>query len=83
MSQRAYLDYNATAPLRAEVRAAVTDALSLYGNPSSVHEEGRAARAAIEDARVNVMRERLLPVYREWHAAHPFEVRQQISGGGE
>ena len=27
-----------------------------------------------EDALVNAMRERLLPVYREWHAAHPFEV---------
>ncbi len=54
MSQRSYLDYNATAPLRAEVRAAFADALSLYGNPSSVHEEGRAARTAIEAARVKV-----------------------------
>jgi cysteine desulfurase len=54
MSQRSYLDYNATAPLRAEVRAAVVDALSLTGNPSSVHEEGRAARAAIETAREKV-----------------------------
>jgi cysteine desulfurase len=54
MSQRSYLDYNATAPLRAEVRAAFSDALSLYGNPSSVHEEGRAARAALEVARGKV-----------------------------
>ncbi len=54
MSQRSYLDYNATAPLRAEVRAAFSEALSLYGNPSSVHEEGRAARAAIEAARGKV-----------------------------
>jgi cysteine desulfurase len=54
MSQRSYLDYNATAPLRAEVRAAFSEALSLYGNPSSVHAEGRAARAAIEAARVKV-----------------------------
>src|SRR5690606_24432575 len=54
MSQRSYLDYNATAPLRENVRAAMIEALSLTGNPSSVHEEGRAARAAIEAARAKV-----------------------------
>jgi cysteine desulfurase len=56
MNQRSYLDYNATAPLRVEVREAVIEALSLYGNPSSVHAEGRAARAAIETARAKVAR---------------------------
>lgn len=54
MDQRSYLDYNATSPLRDEVRAAVVDVLSLTGNPSSVHEEGRNARAAIESARAKV-----------------------------
>ncbi len=54
MNQRFYLDYNATAPLRPEVGEAVVAALSLYGNPSSVHAEGRAARSAIEAARVKV-----------------------------
>lgn len=54
MNQRTYLDYNATAPLRPEVREAVTAALSLEGNPSSVHAEGRAARAAVEEARSRV-----------------------------
>ncbi len=54
MNQRSYLDYNATAPLRAEVREAFAAALSLYGNPSSVHAEGRAARGAIEAARTKV-----------------------------
>jgi cysteine desulfurase len=54
MNQRSYLDYNATAPLRTEVREAMGVALSLLGNPSSVHEEGRAARAAVEDARAKV-----------------------------
>ena len=54
MNQRSYLDYNATAPLRPEVREVVIEALALYGNPSSVHAEGRAARAAIEVARVKV-----------------------------
>jgi len=51
---RVYLDYNATAPLRPEVRAAMTDALALFGNPSSVHEEGRKARAAVEHARAQI-----------------------------
>jgi cysteine desulfurase len=54
MNQRSYLDYNATAPLRPEVREAMVEALSLYGNPSSVYAEGRAARAAIEQARAKV-----------------------------
>ena len=56
MNQRSYLDYNATAPLRYEVRTDVIDALSLDGNPSSVHEEGRRARAAVEAARGKVAR---------------------------
>jgi cysteine desulfurase len=49
--ERAYLDYNATAPLRSEARAAVAAAFDLAGNPSSIHAEGRAARATVEDAR--------------------------------
>ena len=40
MNQRSYLDYNATAPLRDEVRDAVIAALSLYGNPSAWTDEG-------------------------------------------
>ncbi|ODR98870.1 cysteine desulfurase [Methyloceanibacter methanicus] len=54
MNQRTYLDHNATAPLRPEVREAVLGALALPGNPSSVHAEGRAARAAVENARAKV-----------------------------
>lgn len=48
---RAYLDHNATTPVRPEVVEAVAHALSLPGNPSSVHGEGRAARGAMERAR--------------------------------
>ena len=48
---RTYLDYNATAPLRPEARAAMVAALGEVGNASSVHAEGRAARARIEKAR--------------------------------
>jgi cysteine desulfurase len=51
---RAYLDWNATAPLRAQAKAAVVSASDLLGNPSSVHAEGRAARAVIERAREQV-----------------------------
>jgi cysteine desulfurase len=54
MSARAYFDWNATAPLRAEARAAMLAALDLTGAPASVHGEGRAARAAIEAARAQV-----------------------------
>ena len=48
---RSYLDHNATSPVRPEVGAAVARALELPGNPSSIHGEGRAARAALEAAR--------------------------------
>ena len=52
---RIYLDYNATAPLRPEARDALLAALDI-GNPSSVHEEGRKARALVEAARADVAR---------------------------
>jgi len=48
---RHYLDHNATAPVRPEVIEAVVVAMTRDGNSSSVHAEGRAARAAIEEAR--------------------------------
>ncbi|TMJ69268.1 MAG: cysteine desulfurase [Alphaproteobacteria bacterium] len=54
MNERIYLDWNATAPLRKEARAAALAALDLVGNPSSVHGEGRAARHLIEQAREQV-----------------------------
>jgi len=49
--KRLYLDYNASAPLLDEARNAVIEALGITGNPSSVHREGRAARALVESAR--------------------------------
>ena len=54
MQSRVYLDWNATAPLRPEVREAVVRAMDICGNPSSVHAEGRKARHLIEDARAAV-----------------------------
>jgi cysteine desulfurase len=51
---RTYLDYNATAPLRPEAKAAICAALEHVGNASSVHGEGRKARDIIETAREQV-----------------------------
>lgn len=51
---RVYLDWNATAPLLPEAREAVLRALDTVGNPSSIHAEGRAARAIVEEARASV-----------------------------
>ena len=54
MSNRVYLDWNATAPLRPEARAAMLVAMDAVGNPSSVHAEGRAAKAIVERARAQI-----------------------------
>ncbi len=51
---RVYLDWNATAPLRPEARAAMLEAMEIQGNPSAVHAEGRAAKSALERAREDV-----------------------------
>ncbi|MFD2175343.1 cysteine desulfurase family protein [Rhodobacter lacus] len=52
--KRLYLDWNATTPLRPEAKAAMAEAMELWGNPSSVHAEGRAAKAMIERARAQI-----------------------------
>jgi cysteine desulfurase len=54
MDVQAYLDWNATAKLRPQARAAVMAALDVTGNPSSVHAAGRAARRLVEAAREQV-----------------------------
>ena len=52
--KRVYLDWNASTPLRAEAKAAMIAAMDVVGNPSSVHAEGRAAKALVETARAQV-----------------------------
>lgn len=47
----AYLDGNATEPLRPAARAALIEILARPGNPSAVHADGRRARSALESAR--------------------------------
>jgi cysteine desulfurase len=54
VNERAYFDWNATAPLRREARAAMADTFDIVGNPSSVHAEGRKARHLVEQAREKV-----------------------------
>ncbi len=51
---RAYLDWNATAPLRPKARDVMMAVLEETGNPSSVHAEGRRVRGIVEKARAQV-----------------------------
>lgn len=69
-----YLDYNATSPLAPAVREAMLPYLGeRFGNPSSRHEFGRQARAAVDEARARVAAA---------VGAHPTEV-VFTSGGSE
>ena len=52
--QRIYLDHNATTPLHPEVKSAIIESIDVFGNPSSLHEDGRRARTLIEEAREKV-----------------------------
>src|SRR5579864_7889043 len=55
MSSRIYFDHSATTPLDPRVLEAMRPFLGgAYGNPSSLHQEGRVARAAIDRARAQV-----------------------------
>lgn len=85
---RIYCDYNATAPLRPEAGAAITAAFHEGGNPSSVHAEGRRARARLEAARevvsasIGACREDLVFVSGGTEAVStPLSAALQASGG--
>jgi cysteine desulfurase len=54
LSSRIYLDHAATTPLLPEARTAISEGLARWANPSSPHAEGRAARAALEEARARI-----------------------------
>lgn len=69
----AYLDHAATTPVLPAVAAAVAEAMTLGGNPSSLHGSGRRARGRVEEAR-----ERIAAAL----GAHPTEVLF-TSGGTE
>lgn len=52
--ERLYLDHAATTSVLPEARKAMADALERWANPSSPHADGRAARAALEEARERI-----------------------------
>ena len=52
--RRVYIDYNATTPLNAEVKAAMIADFEVFGNASSMHGSGRAAHARVEESRLAV-----------------------------
>jgi cysteine desulfurase len=54
VADRIYLDHAATTPVLPQARAAMAEALERWANPSSPHTEGRAAKAALEDARARI-----------------------------
>ena len=54
MPERIYLDHAATTPILPAAQAAVAEAMARWANPSSPHAEGRAAHAALEDARARI-----------------------------
>ena len=49
--RRVYIDYNATTPLKPEIKAAMIEDLEVYGNASSMHAAGRLAHGRVEEAR--------------------------------
>jgi cysteine desulfurase len=51
MQRKVYVDYNATTPLRPEVKAAIMEDLDVFGNASSMHSSGRLAHSRVEEAR--------------------------------
>jgi len=54
MQRKIYIDYNATTPLRPEVKTAIIEDLAVFGNASSMHASGRLAHARVEEARTYV-----------------------------
>lgn len=55
MKREIYLDNSATTPLSAVAKAAMTEAMEIYGNPSSLHAAGQAAERMITAAREQLL----------------------------
>ena len=56
MSDRIYLDHASTTPILPAAADAIAAACAVWANPSSAHAEGRAVRAAMEEARARIGR---------------------------
>jgi len=50
-----YFDYNATTPVHPEILKKIPEWIHIFGNPSSIHREGRKAHEAIEKARQDLL----------------------------
>ncbi len=53
-SERVYLDHNATSPLAQELKPKIMDWLDAWGNPSSIHRDGRRPKTLMREARANI-----------------------------
>ena len=51
---KVYLDFNATTPVQAELKARLPEVLEIWGNPSSIHWAGQATKTILRDARNSV-----------------------------
>ena len=51
---RYYLDYNASVPMKKEVKEYITEVMDITGNPSSIHTHGRKSKGILEIARYNI-----------------------------
>lgn len=54
--KRIYMDFASATPLHPRAMREVVRGLRLFGNPSAPHEEARAARRALEEARIKIAR---------------------------
>ena len=52
--RRVYMDNNATTPLHPEVKEELVKAMEVFGNPSSMHQFGQAAKVMMREARESV-----------------------------
>ncbi len=55
MQKTIYLDNSATTPLSEAARKKLTEAMDIYGNPSSLHSAGQAAERLLDEARTSVL----------------------------
>ena len=53
-TRKVYMDNNATTPLHPQVKEEMIKAMEVFGNPSSLHQFGRAAKAMVQEARGKV-----------------------------
>ena len=81
ISKRYYFDYNATSPLAESVQSWLTEGNIPFGNPSSLHGEGRSARALMQEAKAFLLDFFGLPHYRIFFHSGATEGVNTLVGG--